>query len=208
MKGSNRHICRRRFLSSLTLAGAGWLLGSAEHLLAKEQPKEASRAKAYPLLAKMTDKIDLITLQREKWKHVIGHHSATPNGNAAIFDRYHREVRHMEYDLAYHFIIGNGTDSEDGQIEIGPRWTKQLRGGHVKSLAWNENSIGICLVGNFEETSSTRNQIAAFIQLTGYLKRELLANKPTLYLHREIPGEQTLCPGRNFPAKRIHKLFA
>ena len=196
---------RRNFLGSLTLAGAGLMFGGVECLAAKKQ--ELSREEKYPLLAAQFAAIDLKNFQREKWKHIIGHHSATPNGNAAIFDRYHREVRHMEYGLAYHFVIGNGTDSADGQIEIGPRWTDQLRGGHVKSLAWDENSIGICLVGNFEETYPTKNQIAAFIQLTGFLKRDLLADKPTLLLHREIPGEQTLCPGANFPAKRIHKLF-
>ena len=206
MSANNQRVNRRRFLGSLTLAGAGLMFGGMERLAARE--RQLSRKEKYPLLAAQLAAIDLRTLQRDKWKHIVGHHSATPNGNAAIFDRYHRAIRHMEYGLAYHFIIGNGTDSADGQIEIGPRWTEQLRGGHVKSLAWDENSIGICLVGNFEETRPTKNQIAAFIQLTGFLKRDLLANKPSLYLHREIPGEQTLCPGRNFPAKRMHKLFA
>lgn len=197
---------RRNFLGLLTLAGAGLMFGSTECLAAVE--KKLSREEKYPLLAAQFDAIDLKNLQREKWKHIIGHHSAMPNGNAAIFDRYHREVRHMEYGLAYHFIIGNGTDSDECEIEIGQRWTEQLRGGHVKSLAWDENSIGICLVGNFEETYPTKRQIATFIQLTGFLKRDLLTDKPALLLHREIPGEQTLCPGANFPAKRAHKLFA
>jgi len=197
---------RRNFLGSLTLASACLIFGGTECLAARR--KELSREEKYPLLAAQFAEIDLKNLQRDKWKHIIGHHSATPNGNAAIFDRYHREFCHMEYGLAYHFIIGNGTDSAAGQIEIGPRWTEQLRGGHVKNLAWDENSIGICLVGNFEETYPTKKQIGAFIQLTGFLKRDLLADKPALLLHREIPGEQTLCPGANFPANRIHKLFA
>ena len=116
-------------------------------------------AKDFPLLAAWLTGIEVPNLARARWKHIILHHSATPNGNAAIFDRYHREARHMEHGLAYHFIVGNGTDSKDGQIEIGPRWTGQLRGGHVKSEAYNEDSIGVCLVGNFEETRPTRRQI-------------------------------------------------
>ena len=142
-----------------------------------------------------------------RWKHLIVHHSATPNGNAAKFDAYHRRERHMENGLAYHFLIGNGTDSGDGEIEIGPRWKKQLRGGHVASLAYNENSLGVCLIGNFEKQRPTERQLAALIELLGWLKNDLLAGKPRLFLHREVKGEHTLCPGRNFPAKRIHQLF-
>jgi N-acetyl-anhydromuramyl-L-alanine amidase AmpD len=206
MSANNQRVNRRRFLGSLTLAGAGLIFGGTERLAARG--KKFPREEKYPLLAAQFAAIDLKNLQRAKWKHIIGHHSATRNGNAAIFDRYHREVRHMEHGLGYHFIIGNGTDSADGAIEIGPRWTEQLRGGHVKSLAWNENSIGICLVGNFEATRPTPKQMAALEQLIAYLRNDLLNGKPTLRLHREIKGEQTLCPGRNFPAKRIHKLFA
>ncbi len=142
-----------------------------------------------------------------RWKHLIIHHSATPNGNAAKFDAYHRRERHMQNGLAYHFLIGNGTDSGDGEIEIGPRWMKQLQGGHVASLAYNENSLGICLIGNFEKQRPTKHQLAALIELLGYLKNDLLGGKPKLYLHREVKGEHTLCPGRYFPAKRIHRLF-
>jgi LysM repeat protein len=142
-----------------------------------------------------------------RWKHLIVHHSATPNGNATKFDAYHRRERHMENGLAYHFLIGNGTDSGDGEIEIGPRWRKQLRGGHVASLAYNENSLGVCLIGNFEKTRPTPRQLAALIELLDHLKNDLLGGKPKLYLHREVKGEHTLCPGRNFPAKRIHQLF-
>lgn len=153
------------------------------------------------------DEIAVENFNPERWKHLIVHHSATPTGNAAKFDAYHRRVRHMENGLAYHFLIGNGTDSGDGEIEIGPRWTKQLRGGHVASLSYNENSLGVCLIGNFEETRPTSRQLAALIELLGHLKNDLLDGKPKLFLHREVKGEHTLCPGRNFPAKRLHRLF-
>jgi len=153
------------------------------------------------------DEIAVKGFTPQRWKHLIVHHSATPTGNAAKFDGYHRQARHMENGLAYHFLIGNGTDSGDGEIEIGPRWRKQLRGGHVASLAYNENSIGVCLIGNFEKQRPTQRQLAALIELLGHLKHDLLDGKPRLFLHREVKGERTLCPGRNFPGKRIHELF-
>ena len=36
-------------------------------------------------------------------------------------------------ELGYHFVIGNGTDTGDGQIEVGPRWPKQKWGAHAKT---------------------------------------------------------------------------
>lgn len=146
-------------------------------------------------------------LDADRWKHLIVHHSATATGNAAKFDAYHRRRRRMKNGLAYHFVVGNGTDSDDGEIETGSRWTKQLQGGHVASLAYNENSLGVCLVGNFEKTRPTARQVDALVELLGYLKNDLLGGGPKLYLHREVKGERTLCPGRNFPAGLVHDLF-
>ena len=40
-----------------------------------------------------------------------------------MIDHWHRDRGFDE--LGYHFVIGNGTNSGDGQIEVGPRWTKQ-----------------------------------------------------------------------------------
>lgn len=160
-----------------------------------------------PSLVKVRSHIKVRNLDRSRWKHVILHHSATANGNAAIFDRYHRQ-RGMENGLAYHFLIGNGSDSADGQIEIGRRWTRQIQGGHVHSFAYNENSIGICLVGDFERTRPTDKQVAAAQALVGFIKRTLLNDKPRVLVHREIPGERTLCPGRHFPMTRFQQFRA
>jgi hypothetical protein len=44
-----------------------------------------------------------------------GSYSAIKDGNAASYDRAHRR-RGMENGLAYHFVIGNGVDSGDGEI--------------------------------------------------------------------------------------------
>ena len=150
--------------------------------------------------------IKVKNLNRTRWKYIVGHHSGTPVGSGAIFDAYHRS-RGMENGLAYHFVIGNGTDSGDGQIEISERWRRQIHGGHVKSNWYNQHSIGICLVGNFERKKPTSKQIASFIELTNYLRSTLLGGKPKLMLHREIKNERTVCPGRYFPAEAMHKLF-
>ena len=140
-----------------------------------------------------------------KWKNIIAHHSATGNGNAKIFDAAHRR-RGMENGLAYHFVICNGTnDCADGKVEVGLRWLRQIRGGHVKSETYNANSIGICVVGNFQEGWVTRRQEASLVSLIDYLKNIVLKGRPRFRVHREL--EQTICPGKNFPAKKLHGLF-
>jgi hypothetical protein len=136
----------------------------------------------------------------------VAHHSGIAYGNAAIYDRQHRE-RGMENGLAYHFLIGNGIDSEDGEIEIGSRWLKQLKGGHVHREEINEVGIGICMVGNFEETRPTRNQVLAFRELVDYLRSEVVGKKIRFAVHREIDPDRTVCPGRHFPVAKMHRLY-
>jgi len=141
------------------------------------------------------------------WRYIVFHHSGVRTGNAAIYDNYHRNTMRMRNGLAYHFVIGNGSKSGDGEIEIGPRWDKQLNGGHVRSNEVNDHGIGICLVGNFEETRPTPRQIASLDALTAYL-RDLVPNRMKFATHREIDGRtHTVCPGRNFPVARMHRTF-
>src|SRR4029078_6426760 len=105
-----------------------------------------------------------LNVPRGRWKMIICHHSGLRYGNAMIYDREHRK-RGMENGLAYHFVIGNGVDSGDGEIEIGNRWLKQFNGGHVHREEINAIAIGIGLVGNFEKSSPTKKQLAAFREL-------------------------------------------
>ncbi len=146
------------------------------------------------------------SVQRKRWKKIIVHHSATDNGNAEIFHRAHLR-RRMENGLAYHFVIGNGTNStRDGEIEIGGRWKKQIHGGHVRNLALNESSVGICLVGNFMKRKPTAQQIKSLYYLTQFLQKDLLFGKPKVFGHKDL--EQNLCPGRLFPLTAFRKHFA
>ena len=39
-------------------------------------------------------------------------------------------IENMQNGLAYHFVIGNGTSTGNGQIEVGDRWRRQINGGH------------------------------------------------------------------------------
>ena len=54
---------------------------------------------------------------KKRWTAIVIHHSGTGNGNSAIFDKWHREGNKWD-GVGYDFVIGNGTDSRDGQGEV------------------------------------------------------------------------------------------
>lgn len=151
--------------------------------------------------------IDAPKTRLREWEYIVVHHSGTSGGNAKIFDYYHSEERGMENGMAYHFVIGNGTDSGDGQIEVGRRWLKQIQGGHLASETLNEISIGICLVGDFSRSRVGPRQTASLIELVQYLRNMMPERRLKFRLHREINTRPTECPGRLFPAQSIHELL-
>jgi len=143
-------------------------------------------------------------VKRRRWQFIVVHNSGTRQGNARVFDYYHRHVRRMQNGLAYHFVIGNGTSTGNGQIEVGDRWRRQINGGHVHSDYLNNISLGICLVGDFNRSQPTRAQLDSCEELIRYLRdrcgktdRGAIPVRP----HREInpPRWPTDCPGDDFP---------
>ena len=144
-----------------------------------------------------------------KWEAIIVHHSATSNGNVAIFDKQHREEMHWD-GVAYDFVIGNGTDSGDGQIEVTFRWRGQITGAHCKTPNnWgNEKGIGICLVGNFDYTSPSVRQMQSLVKLVRFLQNRYRIPKSRIYGHGTTPGARvTDCPGRRFPMARLKSML-
>lgn len=150
------------------------------------------------------DAIRRAPVQRARWKFVIVHNSGTRQGNARAFDYYHRRIRRMKNGLAYHFVIGNGTSSRNGQIEIGERWRRQINGGHVHSDYMNNIGLGICLVGDFNRDQPTRAQLEACEELIRYLRERCGQSEGRSLMvrpHREVnpPRWATDCPGDAFP---------
>jgi N-acetylmuramoyl-L-alanine amidase len=148
--------------------------------------------------------IDHARVLRRRWQYIVVHNSGTRQGNARIFDYYHRHVRHMTNGLAYHFVIGNGTSSGNGEIEIGDRWRRQINGGHVHSDYLNNIALGICLVGDFNRDQPTRVQLAACEELIRYLRircGKIDGHYAIVRPHREMnpPRWPTDCPGDAFP---------
>jgi hypothetical protein len=154
--------------------------------------------------------IDKAPVKKGRWKYIIVHNSGTRQGNARIFDVYHRRTRKMQNGLAYHFVIGNGTSSGDGEIEIGSRWTKQINGGHVASDYLNNIAIGVCFVGDYNRDRPTKAQLAALDELIQYLRGRVgkIKGKPTIVVpHKKINPKPTDCPGNRFPYSWMREKF-
>jgi N-acetylmuramoyl-L-alanine amidase len=145
-------------------------------------------------------------VQARPWRYIVIHHSDTETGGAAAFDLMHRA---KGWDmLGYDFVIGNGTDTADGQVEVGPRWTRQLIGAHAKTPdnRYNEYGVGICLVGNMMHHAPTAKQLAAVERLTAYLMATYHIAPDHIVGHRDT--KNTDCPGTytNLPMIRYAAL--
>ncbi|HUT29461.1 MAG TPA: peptidoglycan recognition family protein [Sedimentisphaerales bacterium] len=144
-----------------------------------------------------------------RWAWIVVHHSATDRGDAAAFDREHKE-RGWE-GVGYDFVIGNGTGSGDGEVEVTYRWHQQKTGAHCKTPNnWaNEEAVGICLVGDFTRRAPTARQMRSLEELVEFLQKRYRIPKSRIYGHRNTPGaHETECPGRYFPMARLKSALA
>jgi hypothetical protein len=140
------------------------------------------------------------------WKSIVIHHSATATGGAAAFDKMHKA---KGWDgLGYDFVIGNGTDTGNGQIEVGFRWIQQLDGAHAKTPDndFNKTGIGICLVGNFDETNPSPQQMASLAKLVGYLMKTYRITPDRILGHGDT--KITACPGRHMNMAIVRRMAA
>jgi len=139
-----------------------------------------------------------------RWTTIVLHHSATDRGSAAEFDEFHRNKGWDE--LGYHFVIGNGTNTPDGWVEVGPRWHKQKHGAHCKTSGnyFNEHGIGICLVGDFTRTSPTPKQLASLNELLRFLTHACGITPGQITTHAAVT-KKTSCPGHRFSLSAVRR---
>lgn len=143
-----------------------------------------------------------------RWRHIVIHHSAGHFGDVAFLNRVHRQRQPGDPvdSMAYHLVVGNGNGLAMGEIAQGLRWRCRLWGAHVsaRNTAYNLQGIGICLIGNYQEDHLPGEQYASLVRLVRGLMAEHRISPSRVHTHGRIPGEQTLCPGRNFPYNRFY----
>jgi hypothetical protein len=162
---------------------------------------EASEWSADALLASLIRTDDLAAVRN--WQYIVIHHSATRSATLEAIERWHRETLHTA-DLGYHFVINNGRaeGTRDGEITPTPRWLEQRAGAHCRVAEhpeFNEQGIGICLVGHFNREQPTAAQMASLEALTAALADRYHIPLERVVGHGEL--KNTECPGTLFPMR-------
>lgn len=120
---------------------------------------------------------------------IVVHHSAYPDAGPGDIQSLHMDRRGFA-DVAYHFMIAaDGTIYEGRDLHV--------RGAHVQG--YNTGSVGVVLLGNFNEVKPAEAQLASLRALADYLRYAYGIR----YLagHRDYPDQSpdgTECPGANF----------
>ena len=142
-----------------------------------------------------------------RWEYIVIHHSAGNHGTIEFLQEVHRDRQAGDPidAIPYHYVIGNGNGL--GMGEVASDWRREMNiwGTHVSANNKGRNflGLGICLIGNFEETTPPEPQFEALVALTRELVRRYDIAPGNVDMHGKIQGESTKCPGKLFPHDRF-----
>ncbi len=134
-------------------------------------------------------KID-VPMQHIKWRNVIVHDAGADGPGIP-----HR----------CHFLIGTAGQYGDGVIVTTKLWQQQNTGNHihVPGFAFEDQSVGVCLLSDSRQTAPTRRQLAALIHVVRGLQVTCQIPPDRVYLHSELSDDG--CPGQHFQARTFRK---
>ena len=119
---------------------------------------------------------------------IVLHHSASPMNKTTIHSIHRWHLQRGWLGCGYHYVIHS-----DGSIFEGR--PANFVGAHARGF--NERSIGICVVGNFEIEYPVLAQQEALGKLLLFLINDKLRGH-SLAIKRHKDVAATLCPGKNF----------
>lgn len=147
------------------------------------------------------------TVAERDWEYIVLHHTASSVGSVESIHETHLQRKDSDGNhwlgIGYHFVIGNGNGMGDGEIEPTFRWKQQMHGAHAGDREYNQQGIGICLVGNFDERPPTPAQIAATKRLVSILKTDYNITTDRVVGHGKVKA--TNCPGKYFPLYEVSR---
>ena len=119
-------------------------------------------------------------------KTIVIHHSGNTDTVENI-RKLHVETNGWD-DIGYHFMI-----DRKGSLILGRETEKA--GAHV--YGYNEDSIGVCLLGNFDKETLNEKQLKMLNWLINMLLNEFSLSKEDVKFHRDFPDVNKSCPGGN-----------
>jgi len=144
------------------------------------------------------------------WKYIVLHHTATDTGDVQSIHESHLKNKDKSGNhwlgIGYHFVIGNGSGMGDGEIEPTFRWKEQMHGAHAGVGEYNQQGIGVVLVGNFEKHPPTAAQLAAVKHLVSTLAVQYGVTGERIIGHGDVKA--TECPGKLFPLSEVRDSLA
>lgn len=126
-------------------------------------------------------------------KRIILHHSFTADSQTVSWGpirQYHKEIKGWK-NIGYHA----GIENVNGYYEIllGRMWNEV--GAHTQGH--NQDSFGLCFVGNFDESEVPPEQWNTGVKLVTSLCKLFIIPVERIYGHREFNSLKT-CPGTKF----------
>lgn len=137
----------------------------------------------------------------DRWTHIVIHHSGSSVDTLKSMNNSHVD---KGWDgIGYHFIIGNGVRTVDGEVQETFRYRQLKDGAHALTadLFYNKHALGICLIGNFNDTQPTDKQMISLKKLILTLKDKYSIMNKNIMIHKEVKA--TECPGKNFPMEEL-----
>lgn len=184
---------RRRAERGLAQAGSGAVQGKPTPIVAGGVVGRAQWGAAPPRTTELTR-------HRGAYSWITVHHSALPGGDGSLSQsveavkRIQRDhVTNRGYgDIGYHYLIDPvGRVFEGRSLD----WQGAHSGTASSGRNNNPKNVGICLLGDFEDTRPSPAAIATLdrmvAEIRGHYKLPAAAVKPHSY------WKDTLCPGRN-----------
>lgn len=140
---------------------------------------------------------------RAQWPTVIVLHcSDTEDGfgtDREAIRKYHVEVNHWD-DIGYHFVLERIANS----YALLPGRDPKLIGAHVRGH--NANSIGLCVVGKYDDHLPDETFFAAVSALSELCMMYGLT-AAAIKGHRELDSNKT-CPGKAWDLDKVRRAVA
>jgi hypothetical protein len=185
-------------ISAMTLVSAALLLmepGPIQPLAISLQAFENDNAPVNPLAS---------NAPLHPWLGIVIHDSGTLQGTAEDIDAAHKQFGLG--GLGYHFVINNGKGAPDGQLVSSERWKGQTAGaycGGPDADQFNQNAIGVCMIGDFDRSAPTEAQMQTLVHLAKALQNQFAIPADRIWV--QTGGRSDSSTGKLFPIANFQR---